>query len=98
MENKSEYNKEFFFKLGFYIMTLISVGLFIAWVSTSQSRDNQLHWRREYVYTKAYLIISMTQTDLALKAFKDDRMVYYDIYCNNQALFKVNLARKAYEH
>ena len=94
-----KYTYRFFYKLGFFVMSLVCAVLIIMLVQTAVSRDisrrAEMYWRGQYIQSEARLNISMRQTDLVIDQITAQEMSMWELYCNNRDAFRVNLARKA---
>jgi hypothetical protein len=82
-------------------MCLVSIGIWIAWISTSQSRDNskqmEFYWRKNYIESRALLNLSLRQTDYVIDQITAQQYEMWDVYCERKYLFRQNMARKAME-
>lgn len=59
------YTYRFFYKIGFYVLAVVCIALSCLWIGTSISRDKsmakELHWRSEYIKSRAILNISIRE-------------------------------------
>ena len=75
---------------------ILSVFWLVSCIQRDKSRDMEYFWRQKYIESKALLGISIRQTDMVIMLNNYDTHTW-DMYCQHQETFKVNLARKANE-
>ena len=92
------YTYRFFYKIGFYLLSLTCAGLFVAWVGTSISRDNSRHmelfWRSKYITSEAQLNLSIRTNDILIDLLTTQDKGVCEIYCDQIREFKLNHARR----
>ena len=94
----NSYTYRFFYKLGFYLLSLACAGLFVAWVGTSVSRDNSskeaMFWRSKYIQSEAHLNHSIRTNDILIDILTTQEKGVCEIYCEQIREFKLNHARR----
>jgi hypothetical protein len=101
MKMPNSYTYRFFYKAGFYLMSLVCILLITAWITTAVQRDNnkkkEMYYRDKYITYKALYLVSVIQTDLVIDQITSQEMAMWDLYCSRKDLFRENIARKAME-
>ena len=101
MKMPNSYTYRFYYKAGFYLMSLVCILLVTAWITTAVQRDNnkekEMYYRDKYIAYKALYFVSVIQTDLVIDQITAQEMAMWDLYCSRKELFRENIARKAME-
>jgi hypothetical protein len=94
----NSYTYRFFYKIGFYLLSIACAGLFVAWVGTSVSRDNSrkdaMLWRSKYITSEAHLNHSIRTNDILIDIMTTQDKGVCEIYCEQIREFKLNHARR----
>ena len=98
MEMPNSYTYRFFYKFGFYLLFIVCVGLSVAWIATSVSRDKsrymELYWRSEYIQSRAMLNYSIRENDILIDIITAQDGGICEIYCEHIRKFKLEHAKK----
>lgn len=94
----NSYTYRFFYKIGFYMLSIVCAGLFILWIGTSVSRDNSskeaMFWRSKYITSEAQLNLSIRTNDILIDLLTTQDKGVCEIYCEQIRDFKLNHARR----
>ena len=92
------YTYRFFYKIGFYLLSLACAGLFIAWVSTSVSRDNsrnkEVFWRSMFIRQAVLYNQQKRTNDILIDVITAEEWGVCEIYCEQLREFKLNHAKR----
>jgi hypothetical protein len=92
------YTYRFFYKIGFYLLSIVCAGLCVAWIGTSVSRDNQAEINRHntnlLITYKVMLQKSIRETDILIDVLTAQDKGVCEIYCDQIREFKLNHARR----
>lgn len=93
-----DYRNLLFYKIGFYFMSMLCTCLFIAWIATAISRDNQAEINRHntklLITYKVMLQKSIRETDILIDVLTAQDKGVWEIYCDQIREFKLNHARR----
>lgn len=98
MQMPNSYTYRFFYKIGFYMLSLLCAGLCVAWIATSISRDNKydeaIFWRKLFIREAVLLNINTRERDILADILTAQESGVCEIYCDQIREFKLNHARR----
>ena len=98
MEMPNSYTYRFFYKVGFFALAVACVGLSVAWIGTSISRDNsrsmEMYWRSGYIESRAMLNYAIRENDILIDVITAQESGVCEIYCEHIRQFKIEHAKR----